>query len=65
LTRYPPWKTMPALASTGAVGIFSSSIAIGADGLGVISYWDSTSFDLKAAHCANVACTAFFRSSRY
>src|SRR6185503_17871901 len=33
-----------------------TSITIGADGLGLISYYAST--DLRIAHCSNVACTA-------
>jgi predicted regulator of Ras-like GTPase activity (Roadblock/LC7/MglB family) len=43
--------------SVGIVGIFIS-IAIGADGLPVISYYDVTNLDLKVAKCANAACTA-------
>ena len=34
-----------------------TSLAIGADGLGLISYQDVTNDDLKVAHCADVACT--------
>jgi hypothetical protein len=34
-----------------------SSIAIGTDGLPVISYYDSTNGDLKVAKCANATCT--------
>ena len=34
------------------------SVAVGADGLGLISYFDSTNNDLKVAHCSNVNCTA-------
>jgi predicted regulator of Ras-like GTPase activity (Roadblock/LC7/MglB family) len=34
-----------------------TSIAIGTDGLPVISYHDSTAGALKVAHCANAACT--------
>jgi len=43
--------------SLGNVGQYSS-IAIGFDGAGLISYWDLTNGGLKVAHCANVACTA-------
>ncbi len=35
-----------------------TSITIGADGLGLISYYDGTNGDLKVAHCANTACTS-------
>ena len=45
------------LDSTGNVG-YSTSIAIGADGLGLISYWDQTNSDLKVAHCDNALCTS-------
>ena len=34
------------------------SIAIGADGLPVISYHDITNEDLKVAHCNDVACSS-------
>ena len=33
-------------------------MAIGADGLGLISYFDGTNGDLKVAHCNNRTCTA-------
>jgi len=35
----------------------SPSIAIGTDGLGLISYYDFTNLDLKVAHCANTTCS--------
>ena len=45
-------------ASAG-VGFYPyPSIAIGGDGLPVMSYWDSANRDLKVAHCGNVACTS-------
>src|SRR5262245_34500471 len=55
----------PALAMTtltmvdvgGDVGRHPS-LAIGADGLGLIAYWDLTNRNLKVAHCANVPCTS-------
>ena len=40
------------------VGPAHSSIAIGGDGFGLISYFDGTTADLKVAHCENVLCTA-------
>jgi hypothetical protein len=40
-----------------------SSITIGADGLGLISYYDATNGDLKVAHCSNQACTSATISS--
>jgi preprotein translocase subunit Sec61beta len=44
------------VASVG-VGLYTS-ITIGADGLGLISYYDGANTDLKVAHCSNTACTA-------
>ena len=44
-------------ASANLVGQYNS-IAIGVDGLPVISYWDITAGTLKVAHCGNVACSA-------
>ena len=43
----------------GLVGQYTSS-SIGIDGLGVISYYDSSgsNLDLKVAHCIDVACSA-------
>jgi len=38
------------------VGLYTS-IAIGADGLALISYYDATNGDLKVVHCTNPACT--------
>ena len=35
-----------------------SSIAIGADGFGVISYMDRTNLNLVVAHCTNLACSS-------
>jgi hypothetical protein len=45
------------LDSVGNVGRYTS-IAIGTDGLGLISYYDLTNGDLKVAHCADAACTS-------
>jgi preprotein translocase subunit Sec61beta len=42
--------------SPGDVGAFSS-ITTGADGFGLISYFDASNGDLKVAHCGNAACT--------
>ena len=44
--------TKTTLDSTGDVGSYMS-ITIGADGLGLISYRDNTSENLKVAHCSN------------
>ena len=42
--------------SSADVGWYTS-IAIGADGLGLISYYDNTNKDLKVLHCGNAACS--------
>ncbi len=49
--------TITTLDSAGAVGT-ANSVVIGADGLGLISYYDSTNQNLKVAHCSDVACTS-------
>ena len=48
--------TITLLDTTGDVGWYPS-ITISADGLGLISYYDSTNTNLKVAHCTNIACT--------
>ncbi|MDP1795362.1 MAG: hypothetical protein Q8K63_14585 [Acidimicrobiales bacterium] len=47
--------TIATVDAAGVVGRYSS-IAIGADGLPLISYYDATNGDLKVAHCVNLAC---------
>ena len=44
------------LVSPNNTGTFSS-VSIGADGLGLIAFYNSTSTELQLAHCADVACT--------
>jgi hypothetical protein len=43
--------------NAGNVGQYSS-IAVGSDGLGLVSYYDATNTNLKVAHCSNVTCTS-------
>ena len=52
--------TVSTLDSVGDVG-YDTSITIGTDGLGLISYRDGTNFDLKVAHCSNLACLPHIR----
>ncbi|HXC66958.1 MAG TPA: hypothetical protein VN638_06015, partial [Nitrospiraceae bacterium] len=45
------------LDGSGDVGQYSS-VTMGADGLGLISYYDVTHGDLKVAHCSDAVCTS-------
>lgn len=49
--------TLTALDTTNNTGWYTS-ITTGADGLGLISYYDLTNGELKIAHCSNANCTA-------
>jgi hypothetical protein len=49
--------TITTLDATDRVGR-DTSITIGADGLGLVSYYDWTNQDLKVAHCSDTNCTA-------
>jgi preprotein translocase subunit Sec61beta len=40
---------------------FHTSVTIGTDGLGLISYYDDTNGDLKVAHCSSTFCVPYFR----
>jgi len=51
---------MPSSRDDGDVGQYTS-VTIGVDGLGLISYYDVTNQDLKVAHCASALCTSYFR----
>jgi hypothetical protein len=51
-----PEKTTTIIDAPGDVGQFSS-LAIGADGMPVISYYDATNGALKVARCLDVKCT--------
>jgi hypothetical protein len=47
-----------AVANTiDATSVAYSSLAIGADGLPLVSYLDNANVDLKVAHCADMACS--------
>jgi hypothetical protein len=45
------------LDSTGNVG-FYTSLTIGSDGLGLVSYRDASASSLKVAHCGDLACSS-------
>ena len=49
--------TLATLDDTGDVGQHTS-VTIGADGLGLISYRDVTNGNLKVAHCSDRSCVA-------
>jgi len=50
-------NTATTVDSAGIVGSYSS-VTIGADGRGLISYYDATNKDLKVLHCGNAACNS-------
>jgi hypothetical protein len=49
----------------GAGTVFSywllTSVTVGADGLGLVSYYDNSDRVLKVAHCANTLCMPWVR----
>ena len=51
-------STLTTVDSTGDVGLYTS-IAIGTDGLPIISYWDADNYNLKVIHCANTSCSSY------
>ena len=53
----PSDSILSTLDSSGYVG-WNTSITIGVDGLGIISYRDSTNGTLKAAHCSDSLCSS-------
>ena len=53
----PSANTTTTLVSEGDTG-FNPRITIGADGLGVISYFSTTSGGVEVAHCDDLACTS-------
>jgi hypothetical protein len=55
---------MPNDAWNGSDDGYYTSIALGADGLMLISYYSQTAFDLKVFHCSNVTCTPYTRVGR-
>ena len=53
----PGLAVSTALDTAGDVGKHTS-ITIGSDGLGLISYYDVTNGNLKVAHCSNIQCSS-------
>jgi hypothetical protein len=47
----------PVSVHTGASTGWFTSVAIGGDGLGVVSYSDHTNLNVEVAHCADLACS--------
>ena len=45
------------LANSGNVGLHTS-LAIGTDGLGILSYYNAATADIEVAHCNNTACSS-------
>lgn len=58
--RPPAASALATLDSPGIVGR-ETSVTVGADGLGLISYLDGTNGDLKVAHCTNALCVNYLR----
>ena len=50
-------NTIATLDSLGGVGAYTS-IAIGVDGLPIVSYADTVAFKLKVLHCGNAVCSS-------
>jgi hypothetical protein len=44
--------------SSGHVGDAQTSITVGSDGLGLVSYYDGNGGDLDVAHCSDVPCSS-------
>jgi len=54
--------TLDHVAGGGDVGWFTS-VTMGRDGLGLISYWSPTAGALRVAHCQNMSCSSASRST--
>jgi hypothetical protein len=55
-----PGVALTTLDGPGNVGQYTS-VTIGADGLGLISYYDATNGNLKVAHCSDLFCVPSHR----
>ncbi len=50
--------TLATVDGPGKLGDSQTSLTVGTDGLGLISYYDGTNGDLDVAHCSNTACSS-------
>jgi hypothetical protein len=57
LLRFRVNHQVPAPDMAGFVGTYTS-VALGTDGLPIVSYNDSSNADMKVAHCGNADCSA-------
>ena len=57
MTLFAAARSITTLDSTGDVGS-GSSLAIGADGRGIISHLDQNGEWLKVSHCNNLTCSS-------
>ena len=54
--------TATTLDSTSANTGYDTSVTVGADGLGLISYYDQANGRLRVAHCMLTGCAAYARN---
>ena len=54
--------TLTTIESGTSAGRYGISVAVGADGLGIIAYYKFDTTDLKVAHCAVESCATFTRT---
>lgn len=66
VTTPPPIPATEAINVIDEIGIVplgsilgsSNAIAVGSDGLAIVSYYDGNSAELKVAHCSNAECSS-------
>jgi hypothetical protein len=51
-------QTNTLLESTNSPGLYGTSVAIGADGLPIIAYYENVSGNMKVMHCGNASCSS-------
>ncbi|MBI2590935.1 MAG: tail fiber domain-containing protein [Candidatus Blackburnbacteria bacterium] len=57
-------NTLTSLGASPSVSGQTLSLAIGKDGIPVISYYDGDTYDLRVARCANIVCSSFATNAR-